>query len=56
MCSPSTRLTVVAPGLASAAFAGDAPRARDLGVPFDGTPEPARRSPMRPLRLPARRR
>ncbi len=40
MCSPSTRLTALALGLASAAFAAETPRARDLGVPFEGVPGP----------------
>jgi D-aminopeptidase len=40
MCSPSIRLTVLALGLVPAAFAAEAPRARDLGVPFEGAPGP----------------
>jgi L-aminopeptidase/D-esterase-like protein len=39
MRSPLARFTMLALGLAaSPAFASERPRARDLGVPFDGTP------------------
>ncbi len=37
---PSFLLPVVAFALSIVAFAGSKPRARDLGVPFDGTPGP----------------
>lgn len=37
---PSVLLPVVAFALSIVAFAGSKPRARDLGVPFDGTPGP----------------
>jgi L-aminopeptidase/D-esterase-like protein len=41
MRSPLARFTMLALGLAaSPAFAAEKPRARDLGVPFDGTPGP----------------
>src|SRR5277367_1354801 len=38
--SYSAALAVAAVALSSAAFAQTSPRARELGVPFDGTPGP----------------